>query len=104
MINCLWFGLLFLLLFRNQTRPEQNTPFWGLGLGRTRTGSFVVLLMETQEVGGSVPRENFSGVWLPIYKVGIPVTAVLLRPRGCRFNWLFCFCFRTTRKNNLGTL
>ena len=31
---------LFLLLFRNQTRPEQNIPFGGLGLGRTRTGPF----------------------------------------------------------------
>ena len=48
MISCLWFGLLFLLLVRNQTRPDGTTPFGGLGLGRTRTGSFVVLLIETQ--------------------------------------------------------
>lgn len=38
MINCLWFGLLFLLFFG--TRPDQTALplFWGLGLGRTRTG------------------------------------------------------------------
>ena len=41
-------GILFLLLFRNGTERNGTAPFWGLGLGRTRTGSFVVLLIETQ--------------------------------------------------------
>jgi len=51
-------GSEILLLFRNgaersgteRSGAERNgtTPFWGLGLGRTRTGSFVVLLIETQ--------------------------------------------------------
>ena len=45
----IWFVVSF--AFSNQTGPDQATPFWGLGLGRTRTGSFeqfVVLLIETQ--------------------------------------------------------
>jgi hypothetical protein len=41
-------GILFLLLFRNGTERNGAAPSWGLGLGRTRTGSFVVLLIETQ--------------------------------------------------------
>ena len=42
----IWFVVSF--AFSNQTGPDQATPFWGLGLGRTRTGPFVVLLIETQ--------------------------------------------------------
>ena len=46
----IWFVVSFAFSEPDQTKPNY-TPFWGLGLGRTRTGSFeqfVVLLIETQ--------------------------------------------------------
>ena len=43
----IWFVVSFAFSEPDQTRP--GYPFGGLGLGRTRTGSFVVLWMETRE-------------------------------------------------------
>ena len=44
----------------NQIISDGTTSLWGL-MGRTRTGSFVVLLIEMQWKRRSVPRDDFPG-------------------------------------------